>query len=569
MRKILIVLLFVLSFGVAFAPMVFADETDVTYVFDDTDVLTNEEYWDLNDHATEISEMYECAVMICITGDIEGYDDVVEYSQDLYTYSEWGFGEGKSGILLFLSTELGECTLTTYGDANTIFDEETKNMILDDIFIPLFAEGENYSAFEEYLITTASVLGYENEEAVEETPIEESNELNYVTDDAALLTEEQWVDLETKAMEIASKYQCEVYIIAVDDMYEFDFDYANDENDALVFNESVYSMFELGYGSDKSCLILCMSMKESDYCLSPYGYGQTVFTSAVIDSILDDNILPFLESNAYYEAFSAYLDKADEYLASDGDVAGETDDLGYIIDVAELLTASQFAELEAKATSIANKYQCGVYVVTVEDMYNFAAGYEHDDGDAYVFNKYFRSEFNLGYGSDKSCLILCLSMKERDYWLEPYGYGKTAFTRHGIDVMLDKHMLPLLKENKYYGAFSAYLDKAEEYLDLAKNEAPFDTDTDPAVAKRKLITKLVVVFILPLLIAFAICSVWKRQMKTAKIAKTADNYIPQGGFKLTGQQDLFLYQTTTRTKIESSSSGGGSSSGSSGRGGKF
>ncbi|MDR0490798.1 MAG: hypothetical protein LBH28_06100 [Oscillospiraceae bacterium] len=81
--------------------------------------------------------------------------------------------------------------------------------------------------------------------------------------------------------------------------------------------------------------------------------------------------------------------------------------------------------------------------------------------------------------------------------------------------------------------------------------------------------KLAIVILIPILIALLICSGWKRKMKTAVIARSADNYIPNDGFKLTEKGDQFLYRTTTRTKIErqSSSSGGRSGPSSSGRSG--
>ena len=63
-----------------------------------------------------------------------------------------------------------------------------------------------------------------------------------------------------------------------------------------------------------------------------------------------------------------------------------------------------------------------------------------------------------------------------------------------------------------------------------------------------------ILILLPLAIAFGICMFWRSKMKTAKIARQADNYIPAGGFNLTRSSDIFLYRTTTRTKIQSSSS---------------
>ena len=242
-------------------------------------------------------------------------------------------------------------------------------------------------------------------------------------------------------------------------------------------------------------------------------------------------------------------------------------------DSAGILTAAQCDGLNARAEAIAEKYGCAVIIVVINDMYDLDINYARDDGDAYVFNKTIYETLNLGYGEDKSCLLLAMSMADRDYWLEPYGYAKTAFTRHGIDVMLDRHMLPLMKENNFYAAFSAYLDKSEEYLRMAREGSPFDTDTDPVLIRNRIIAKTAVIVLLPSIIALIVCLIWRSQMKTAKPAFAADKYIPEGGFKLTGQTDTFLYRVTTRVKIETSSGSGSgsgsSSSGSSGRGGKF
>ena len=62
--------------------------------------------------------------------------------------------------------------------------------------------------------------------------------------------------------------------------------------------------------------------------------------------------------------------------------------------------------------------------------------------------------------------------------------------------------------------------------------------------------ELILVIFFSLLIAFIVCMALRSQMKTAKIATTAKDYIPKGGFKLTAQGDVFLYKTTSRRKIE-------------------
>jgi hypothetical protein len=61
---------------------------------------------------------------------------------------------------------------------------------------------------------------------------------------------------------------------------------------------------------------------------------------------------------------------------------------------------------------------------------------------------------------------------------------------------------------------------------------------------------LYLLLLIPFLVALIICLVWKGQMKTAYVARQADKYIPDGGFKLTVKSDTLLYKTTTREKIE-------------------
>jgi len=244
-------------------------------------------------------------------------------------------------------------------------------------------------------------------------------------------------------------------------------------------------------------------------------------------------------------------------------------DLDIVTDSAELLTDAQVQELNTRAGTISEKYQCDVAIITTEDP---------DDGDAYEYAKFIHKEYNYGQGAEKSCVMLFLNMKdsssERAFALIAYGFGNTAFTDYGKDVMLDSYILPKLRSDQYYEAFTAYLDKSEQYLEMAKNGKPFDVDTDPAKQGTSTLIKLAVTILLPLIIALIVCSMWKAQMKTAKIARTADNYIPANGFQLTGQADMFLYRTQTRRKIEtsSSSSSGGTtrdSGGYSGRSGKF
>jgi uncharacterized protein len=234
-------------------------------------------------------------------------------------------------------------------------------------------------------------------------------------------------------------------------------------------------------------------------------------------------------------------------------------------DHAYVLTDDEWESLLERANAISEKYNFDVAIVTLSEM--------TDNDGAYEWARDIYEEFDYGTGREKSGLLFFISITERDFALVAYGYGHTAFTDYGKDVMLDNYILPLLRDDKFYEAFSVYLDKAEEFLQLALDGEPFDRGTDPSSQDDTFFLRLSAVIILPLLIAWIICSAWKKQMKTAVTAKTACNYIPPGGFRLTSQADMFLYRTQTKTKIEPrrSSSGGTrvDSRGFSGRSGKF
>ncbi|MDL2327374.1 TPM domain-containing protein [Ruminococcaceae bacterium OttesenSCG-928-A11] len=226
-------------------------------------------------------------------------------------------------------------------------------------------------------------------------------------------------------------------------------------------------------------------------------------------------------------------------------------DFELVADWSGVLSDDEYWELNDLAQEISEQYQCEISILVIDDM---------GEDDVYEFARYVFKEHDYGYGKDKSGLMLFISMAERDCALVAHGYGNTAFTDHGKDVLLDRVLLPLLAKDNYYAAFLAYFNKATEYLEMAKNGAPFDVDTDEVyqqeVAKSGFWSKLAIVILVPLAIAGLVCFVFLRQMKTAVPQRAADHYIPDGGFMLTQRSDMFLFRTETRTTIEDKKSGG-------------
>jgi len=262
------------------------------------------------------------------------------------------------------------------------------------------------------------------------------------------------------------------------------------------------------------------------------------------------------------EAISADIEPISEDITD-----GMFTDEFLIWDDAMLLTDSEWHELNYMAVDITARYQCEVRILTIENM----SLYPEYSSDAYEFAKQVYRDYFFGYGEELSGIMLMLSTEDRDFALIAYGFGNVAFTDHGKSVMLNNYILPFLGDDKYYDAFLAYLNKSEEYLAMARAGTPFDIDTDGS-AGGTFAARLALNIVIPVVVALIVCLVFRAQMKTARKQRAAANYVPEGGFVLTGSSDTYLYSTETRVTKSDSSSGGGTSvdsGGFSGSSGKY
>ena len=236
-------------------------------------------------------------------------------------------------------------------------------------------------------------------------------------------------------------------------------------------------------------------------------------------------------------------------------------ELNYVTDAAELLTAQQWNVLETLCSDISDHYQCGVYIVTVEDFT------EYGSGDVFEVTHGIYHGYSLGKGADRNGLILLLSMAERDFALFVYGdTAEHAFNTYG-QQQLENRFLPSFTEDDWYGGFLAYAETCSEYLALAAAGEPV----------RENPTSLILLFVgISFFISLLVVNFLKLGMKNVRKQSQAFRYL-SGKLNLTGQHDQYTHTTETRRKIESGSgsSGSGSSSaarsggGGSGRSGKF
>lgn len=232
--------------------------------------------------------------------------------------------------------------------------------------------------------------------------------------------------------------------------------------------------------------------------------------------------------------------------------------LNFVTDAAGLLTESELSSLEAKAQSLADDYQCGVYIVAVQDYTDYV------DGDVTDCAKGIYTEYGLGYGGERDGVLLLLSMADRDYAIIAYGnFGNAAFTDYGKEVLSGK-FLDDFGDDRWADGFAAYLDQCGAMIAAARDGAPLDVDSDISDEPMSPVLKLLLIIVVPCVIALIVCGIFAAQMKTARKQTAAADYIVPGSENLRIREDVFTYRTETREVIESKSSSGGTSVGSDG-----
>ena len=220
-----------------------------------------------------------------------------------------------------------------------------------------------------------------------------------------------------------------------------------------------------------------------------------------------------------------------------------------VLDQAELLSEDEEASLTNKLDEISTRQDLDVVVATTTSL-------EGMEVSEYAEWLYEYCEF--GYGPDHDGVMLLISMEDHDWYIVTYGYGITAFTDAGIQY-IGSEITSDMSEGDFDDAFDEYAELCDEFITKARAGEPFDVDKMPKkpLAWYWLPISLVVGIVISLIIVGSM----KAKLKTVRFQKAANNYMKQGSMYINESNDMFLYNTMTKTKKEknNSSSGGGSS----------
>ena len=137
-----------------------------------------------------------------------------------------------------------------------------------------------------------------------------------IHDDCGLLSNTELSELQGRASQISSDYNCGVYIYVVKNMDDFAYDYEvyNDAFGIEAFAQYIFFNELKGVGSSGDGILLVMSMKERDYDIMAHGsLGNYAFTDYGKDK-LADSFLSYFADGEWYKGFSAYLNNVDRFL---------------------------------------------------------------------------------------------------------------------------------------------------------------------------------------------------------------------------------------------------------------
>lgn len=158
MKRFLSILTAVLLLALLAVP-VSAAETPEHCVYDVAELLTDEEYWTLEDYAQEISTVQQCAVYFVTVEDYRDYGTgtIYDVSMDIFEGNGFGMGEKRDGVLLLLSMADRDYYLLAHGFGDTALTDYGKDYISEE-FLDNFGDNDWYGGCMDYLTYTDALL---------------------------------------------------------------------------------------------------------------------------------------------------------------------------------------------------------------------------------------------------------------------------------------------------------------------------------------------------------------------------------------------------------------------------
>ena len=163
MKRLISILVAVFLLALLVIP-VSAAETPEACVYDGEMLLTDEEYWTLEDYAQEISDLRQCAVYFVSVEDYRDYGDgdIFNVARQIFLDNDFGMGEEKDGVMLILSMADRDYSLIVHGFGETALTDYGREYICEH-FLDDFADDDWFHGVYDYLSYTDDLLSQARE----------------------------------------------------------------------------------------------------------------------------------------------------------------------------------------------------------------------------------------------------------------------------------------------------------------------------------------------------------------------------------------------------------------------
>ena len=163
MKRLISILVAVFLLALLVIPVSGA-ETPEACVYDGEMLLTDEEYWTLEDYAQEISDLRQCAVYFVSVEDYRDYGegDIFNVARQIFLDNDFGMGEEKDGVMLILSMADRDYSLIVHGFGETALTDYGREYICEH-FLDDFADDDWFHGVYDYLSYTDDLLSQARE----------------------------------------------------------------------------------------------------------------------------------------------------------------------------------------------------------------------------------------------------------------------------------------------------------------------------------------------------------------------------------------------------------------------
>ncbi|MBQ3427558.1 MAG: TPM domain-containing protein [Clostridia bacterium] len=211
-------------------------------------------------------------------------------------------------------------------------------------------------------------------------------------------------------------------------------------------------------------------------------------------------------------------------------------------DEADVLTADEQQELEARLSEIADAYDFDPVILFTPDSGNSIVAYADD---------YFDNN-GYGRGDRRSGVIMVMDVTYNKRYISTSGDCVNAYTDDVISY-IGNDLRESANERDYYNLSKKFASYAEDIMSSYRSKGRYIT---PYHIETK---TLAVILIVVLIISLIVMGKAKKSTKEAVTPVDADIYTKNGSANITAARDLFLYSNITRTARSENKGGRGSS----------